>query len=135
LNLLKWVDSGIPLPLGAVKNIRSFIYLENLADALAVAVRHPGAKGQSFLVSDGHDVSTRQLISDMAAAMGKPLRLWSVPIGFLLFLGALCGKRDAVLRLTGSLRADCSSIKERLGWRPPYHMAQGLQDTIRWYRS
>jgi len=135
LYLLKLVDSGIPLPFGAVRNRRSFIYLGNLVDAVTVAASHPRASGQSFLVSDGHDVSTGQLITDIASAMGKPLRLWSVPTGFLRFFGKLCGRQDEVARLTGSLTVDCSGIKDRLGWRPPYSMMHGLEDTIRWYRS
>lgn len=135
LYLLKLIDSGIPLPLGAVSNMRSFVYLGNLVDAVTVAISHPGACGQPFLVSDGHDVSTRQLIASMASTMGKPLRLWSIPTGFLRFLGTLCGRQGEIDRLTGSLTVDISRIKERLGWQPPYSMMHGLQDTIGWYRS
>jgi nucleoside-diphosphate-sugar epimerase len=135
LRLLRWVDSGWPLPLGAVRNRRSLIYAGNLADAIVRAVEHPQAAGATFLVSDAEDVSTPELIGRLARALGRAPRLLSVPPRCLLLAGRLTGRAGAIRRLTGNLAVDCSAIQSRLGWRPPFTMAQGLKETARWFRS
>ena len=130
LRLMRTVERGWPLPLGAIRNRRSLLYLGNFVDAIRVCVEHPAAAGQTFLVDDGSPVSTPELIRAVAHAMGRPARLLAVPVGVLAFVGALLGKRAAVARLTGSLWVDGSLIRSRLGWTPPFTLRQGLAATV-----
>ena len=130
LRLMQLVQKGWPLPLGAINNRRSLLYLGNFVDAIRVCVEHPTAAGQTFLLDDGQAVSTPELIRAVARAMDRPARLISVPVGMLQLAGALLGKRDAVARLTGSLWVDSSLIRTRLGWMPPYSMEAGLEATM-----
>jgi len=128
--LIRAVALGWPLPLGAVRNRRSLLYLGNFVDAIRLCVEHPGAAGQTFLLDDGEPVSTPQLIRALAQAMGRPAHLLGVPASVLEFAGALLGRRAAVARLTGSLWVDGSAIRARLGWTPPYTLQQGLDATV-----
>ena len=130
LRLMKTIQRGWPLPLGAIHNRRSLLYLGNFVDAIRLCVEHPAAAGQTFLLDDGQAVSTPELIRAVARAMGRPPRLLAVPVGVLAFVGALLGKRAAVTRLTGSLHVDGSAIRSRLGWTPPYSMEAGLAATV-----
>lgn len=129
-HLLRTVARGWPLPLGAIRNRRSLLYLGNFVDAIRVCVEHPDAAGQTFLLDDGQAVSTPELVRAVARAMGRPARLLPVPVGVLGFMGTLLGKRAAVVRLTGSLHVDSSAIRSRLGWEPPYSMEAGLTATV-----
>jgi len=133
LSLLHVVSKGIPLPLASTTNKRSFIYVGNLADALTICAVHPAAAGKTYLVSDGEDVSTPELIRSTAAALGVSARLFSFPPFLIQLGGALLGKSAAVNRLTGSLVIDSSKIKRELGWKPPFTMKDGLQETAKWY--
>lgn len=128
--LLDVVPRGWPLPLGAVDNRRSLLYLGNFVDAIRLCIEHPAAAGQTFLIDDGQPVSTPELVRAVARAMGRPARLLPVPVGMLEFAGALLGKRAAVARLTSSLWVDSSLIRSRLGWTAPYSMAEGLAATV-----
>lgn len=130
LRLMETVRKGWPLPLGAIRNRRSLLYLGNLVDAIRVCIEHPAAAGQTFLLDDGRPVSTPELIRAVAHAMGRPAHLVAVPVGMLEFAGALLGRRAAVTRLTGSLWVDSALIRSRLGWTPPYSMAEGLAETV-----
>lgn len=130
LRLIRMVERGFPLPLGAIHNRRSFLYLGNFVDAIRLCVERPEAAGQTFLLDDGEPVSTPELIRALARAMGRPARILAVPIGVLEVAGALVGKREAVARLTGSLLVDSSLIRLRLGWRPPFSMEAGLAATV-----
>ena len=135
LSLFKIVDRGIPLPLAGINNHRSLIYLGNLVDAITVCINHPNAAGQTYLVSDGRDVSTPELIRRVAAALGRHARLLPFPPSLMRFAGKLFGKSDAVERLVGSLTIDSSKIRRELGWKPPYTMAQGLKETVEWFKK
>lgn len=128
--LLDLVARGWPLPLGAIVNRRSLLYLGNFVDAIRVCLEHPAAAGQTFLIDDGQPVSTPELIRAIAQAMARPARLLPVPAGLLARAGTLFGKRAAVERLTGSLWVDSALIRTRLGWTPPYSMAAGLAATV-----
>ena len=134
LRLMKMVQKGWPLPLGAIHNKRSLLYLGNFVDAIRLCVEHPAAAGQTFLLDDGQPVSTPELICALAQAMGRPARLLAVPVGLLELAGALLGKRAAVARLTGSLHVDSLAIRTRLGWTPPYSMETGLAATVEAWR-
>lgn len=130
LRLIRMVERGLPLPLGAIHNRRSFLYLGNFVDAIRLCVEHPEAAGQTFLLDDGEPVSTPELIRALARAMGRPARILAVPVGVLKLAGALVGKRAAVARLAGSLLVDSSLIRSRLGWKPPFSMEAGLAATV-----
>jgi len=129
LRLMHTVAHGWPLPLGAIRNRRSFLYLGNFVDAIRVCIEHPAAAGQTFLLDDGQAVSTPDLIRSVAHALGRPARLLPVPVKVLEFAAALSGKRAAVARLAGSLWIDSSLIRSLLGWTPPYSMEAGLAAT------
>jgi nucleoside-diphosphate-sugar epimerase len=135
LKLLEMVDRGVPLPLESIHNQRSFINLENLVDAIATCILHPKAAGQTYLVSDGEDVSIPELIQRLAALLGKPARMFPFPPGLLMLAGRLLGKSAAVERLVGTLQVDCSKIRREMGWTPPFKMEQGLKETVEWYKK
>ncbi len=130
LTLINAVKKGWPLPLGAVQNRRSLLYLGNFVDALCLCVEHPSAPGHTFMIDDGNAVSTPELIRAVARSMGRPVTLLAVPIPILKWVGTLLGKRAAVSRLTGSLYLDSTAIRLYLGWRPPFTMAEGLAATV-----
>ena len=130
LRLMKTIQKGWPLPLGAIHNRRSLLYLGNFVDAIRLCVEHPAAAGQTFLLDDGQAVSTPELIRAVAKAMGRPARLLAVSVPMLELAGAALGKRAAVARLTGSLWVDSMYIRSRLGWTPPFSMEAGLAETV-----
>ena len=132
--MLKVLAKGIPLPLASVHNLRSLLYVENLVDALLVCTTHPAAVGQTYLVSDGDDVSTPDLLYQLGSPMGRPARLFPCPPALLKLAGRLLGKADQVERLLGSLQIDSGRIRRELNWEPPYSLQQGLQATATRYR-
>lgn len=125
--LMGAVRRGLPLPLGSVNNKRSFVALDNLVDFIATCITHLKAANQTFLVSDGQDLSTTELIRGMAKAAGVPARLLPVPVWALQAVGALLGKGDAVQRLCGNLQVDISKAQSLLGWTPPSSVEEGLR--------
>jgi len=133
--LLQIVDCGWPLPLGSVENRRSFIYVGNFADAIVKAIEHPKASGETFLVSDGKDISTSELIKAIARALGKPAHIFPMPTMLLEIAGRILGKSDEVDRLLGSLVVNSSKISRLLGWQPPLTIEDGLVKTVQWYRE
>lgn len=126
-SLMRWLKQGIPLPLGAIHNLRSLVALDNLVDLIATCITHPAAANQNFLVSDGEDVSTTELLRRMGQAMGCPARLIPVPAGVLKAAAALLGKHDMAQRLCGSLQVDIQKTRQLLGWNPPLTLDQGLK--------
>ena len=132
LRLLQAVNHGIPMPLTLARNRRRLIYLDNLTDAIATCLTHPAAAGKTYLVSDGEDVSTAELISRIAQSLGKPSRSWPCPLGLIELAGRMTGKSDEIARLLGSLCIDGSKIRSELDWTPPYTLEQGLAETARW---
>ena len=127
--MLKVLAKGIPLPLASVNNRRSLVYVGNLVDALILCAKHPLAVGQTYLVSDGDDISTPDLLRQLGVAMGHPARLLPCPATLLQLLGRMVGKADQVERLLGSLQVDSGKIRRELGWKPPYTVSRGLQVT------
>lgn len=128
--LLRLVERGWPLPLGAVDNRRSLVALDNLVDLLATCIDHPAAAGQTFLVSDGEDLSIPELIRRLARTMGRPDRLWPVPVPLLRLGGRLLGHSAEVARLVGSLQVDIEHTCRTLGWRPPITVDEGLRRAV-----
>lgn len=135
LALLKICRWAPPLPFAAVDNRRSLIYVGNLADAMARCVVHPAAAGQVFLVRDGEDVSTPDLMRRIAAALKRPARLFAVPPALLKALAGLAGCGDMAARLLDTLAVDDRRIRRELGWSPPFTMAEGLARTASWFLS
>ena len=127
--MMRWLKRGVPLPLGAIHNQRSLVALDNLVDLILLCLTHPAAAHQTFVVSDGEDVSTTALLRRMGQAMGHPARLIPVPSGMLKLAGALVGKSDVVQRLCGSLQVDIAKTQDLLGWTPPVSLDEGLRRT------
>jgi nucleoside-diphosphate-sugar epimerase len=125
--LMRVVQRGWPLPLGAVHNQRSLVALSNLVDFIVACITHPQAANQTFLVSDGQDLSTTELVRGMARAAGVPARLLPVPVWALQAGASLLGKGDTVQRLCGNLQVDISKARSLLGWVPPVTVEEGLR--------
>ncbi|MCQ4251918.1 SDR family oxidoreductase [Pseudomonas stutzeri] len=126
-SLVRWIEKGIPLPLGAVHNKRSLVGIDNLVDLIIRCIDHPAAANRTFLAGDGEDFSTTQLLRGVGKAMGKPARLIPVPAGVLQFGATLLGKKAMAQRLLGSLQVDISKTCELLDWKPPYTVEEGLK--------
>ena len=134
LRLMRWVDRGVPLPLGLLRNCRSLVSLQNLCELLTLALGHPAATARPLLVSDGRDVSTPALIRLIADSMAKPARLLPVPPMLLRAAGAMLGRGADVTRLCGSLTLDIRSTCDLLGWQPPQSMETAVGEAVDWYR-
>ncbi len=128
--MIKVLVKGLPLPLASVQNLRSLIYVENLVDALILCATHPAAAGQTYLVSDGEDISTSGLLCQLGDALKRPVRLFFCPSVILKLSGRLIGKSDQIERLLGSLQIDSSKIRHELGWNPPFSLQNGLIATV-----
>lgn len=131
--LLGVVHKGIPLPFGLVKNGRSLVAVDNLIDFLVCCLTHEKAANEAFLVSDGQDLSTAELVRVIAKALDRPARLMPVPPALMKLAGTVLGKRDQVDRLLGSLIVDISKNRELLGWEPPLSVDDGLYETAKWF--
>ncbi len=128
-SMMRVVKRGIPLPLGAIHNKRSFVYVGNLVSLIVRCIDHPAAANQVFLVSDGCDLSTTELLQKCAVALGVKARLLPVPQKLLVFSLALLGKRAVAQRLCGNLQVDISKAHSLLGWEPPVSVEDGLKAT------
>jgi nucleoside-diphosphate-sugar epimerase len=126
-SLMRWLKRGVPMPLGAIHNRRSLVALDNLVDLIVLCLTHPAAANQTFLVSDGEDVSTTELLRRMGQAMGRPARLLPVPASWLKLAAAMVGKPDVAQRLCGSLQVDIEKTRRLLGWTPPLSLVEGLR--------
>jgi UDP-glucose 4-epimerase len=135
LRLLDAVGRGLPLPLASVTAFRSLIGLDNLVDAVVAGLRHPQAAGHVFHVADDRTLGVREVVEHLARLLDRPARLFPVPPAFLQLAGRLVRRSAEIERLVGSLKVDCTAIRECLGWRPPVSVEQGLSDTVAWYRS
>jgi nucleoside-diphosphate-sugar epimerase len=129
-SMIKWVKKGLPLPFGAIQNKRSLVAVENLADFILLCAdqsKSPNAANQTFLISDGHDVSTTQLLNNVRAAYGVKVPLIPVPAKLLHFGLNLIGKSELSSRLLGSLTVDISKARNLLGWEPKIDMLSQLR--------
>lgn len=126
-SMMSWLNKGVPLPLGAIKNKRSLVSLDNLVDLIVTCIDHPAAANQTFLVSDGEDLSTTEMLRRMGQALGKSARLLPVPDVCLESGAALLGKRGVAQRLCGSLQVDISHTRETLNWTPPVSVDDGFR--------
>ncbi|MGH8579194.1 MAG: NAD-dependent epimerase/dehydratase family protein [Gammaproteobacteria bacterium] len=132
LRLLKLVHRGLPIPLNAVRNQRSLIYVENLVDAVVACISCPVAINRTFLVGDAV-VSTPDLIRSIGKALRRRVFLFSLPTALLRGVALASGKKAAMARLLGSLVIDPSLIQRELGWSPHRSLDQGLEATAQWF--
>jgi nucleoside-diphosphate-sugar epimerase len=135
LQLLNILRRGIPLPLASIRNQRSLVYLGNLVDALVRCIQDPRAAGRTYLVSDGEDLSTPELVRRLGDAMGSKVCLWPCPTPLLYWMGQVTGKMGMIDRLVGSLQVNSSKIQTELDWHPPFTVATGLSETATWFRA
>ena len=128
LSMMRWLDKGIPLPLGAIhNNKRSLVALDNLVDLIVTCIDHSAAANQTFLASDGEDLSTTELLQRIAKALERPARLIPIPARLLELGATLLRKRAIAQRLCGSLQVDISKTRDVLDWRPPISVDEGLR--------
>jgi len=134
-SMMRWLARGVPLPLAAVtQNRRSLVALDNLVDLIVTCLNHPAAANQTFLASDGEDLSTAELLKRMSAAMGKPARLFYVPQALLKLATRLSNKLGTYQRLCGSLQVDITKTRQLLGWTPPVSVDEGLRRAAEGFR-
>ena len=133
--MMRCLDLSLPLPLGAIHNQRSLLALDNLIDLIRLCIVHPAAAQQTFLASDGVDLSTPELLVAMAAALGKPAHLIKLPERLLMMGAQLVGKQAMAQRLCGSLQVDSSKARKLLGWQPPVSVQEALHKVAVAYRE
>jgi UDP-glucose 4-epimerase len=131
--LINFIDRGFPLPFGKVNNLRSYVALDNLVDLIICCINHPRAAAQTFLVADGEDLSTPDLIKKISFTLQKKPFLLNVPISFMKFAGNMIGKSKEINRLLSSLRLDFSYTQKLLGWKPSISIDKALPKTVNWY--
>lgn len=133
--MIRWISSGWPLPLGGLtENVRSFVALDNLVNLLITCIDNPKAAGQTFLVSDGQDLSTADLVLSLASAMGRSPNLFAVPLWILKRIAHMAGRTSAFDRLTTSLQVDISHTVDQLSWTPVVSQEQALARTVAAHR-
>jgi nucleoside-diphosphate-sugar epimerase len=135
MRLLRAVDYGFPLPLGSANNVRSLVFVDNLADAVLNCLTNPRGEGGTFFVSDSEPVSTASLVRGIARALDREPRLLAIPPVLMRWAGSATGRGTTIDSLFGSLAVDTRRIRETLGWTPPYSLKQGLEATAEWYRA
>lgn len=132
-SMMKWVSRSAPLPLGAIHNQRSLVYLDNLVDLIMVCINHPNAANQTFLVSDDYDVSTTQLLKQIKYSSKSYSVLLPIPMSWFNLASSLISKPQIAQRLCGSLQVDISETKKQLNWQPPVSWQQGISETVKYY--
>lgn len=135
LRLLSWIERGVPLPFANVDNRRSILNVRNLADFIVRCIEHPAAAGETFLVSDGEDLSTRDLIRHLAVGMSKKPRLFSMPLTLSRCVLKPIGRDDIWRRLFGSLQLSCHKARVLLDWSAPVATGEGLEEVGSWYKK
>ena len=130
ISLIKLLNLRIPLPFSLIKNKRSFIGIDNLIDIIIRCIDHPEASGKTFLVSDGENLSTPNLIRTINSLMGRTPRLFPFPILILKLIGFLTGKSQDMRRLISSLEINIDYTKKILNWSPPISVKEGIRRAI-----
>ena len=129
LSMMRWLNKGIPLPLGAIGNQRSLVAIGNLVDLIVTCIDPPQAANQTFLVSDGEDLSTPQLLRRLAKALGKKPWLLPLPTQLLKFAASILNKQSIAERICSSLQVDISKNRALLGWTPPINLNEAMRQT------
>lgn len=135
LRMMRWLHRGMPLPFGAVRNKRSLVSIANLVDFIVTCVDHSAAANQTFLVSDGVDLSTSELLVHLANALEVKARLIDVPVSVLSLGATILGQGELLRRLCGSLRVDSMKANRLLRWSPPLSVDAGLKEAADHYRT
>ncbi len=131
-SLISWVRRELPLPLGDLThNLRSLVGLDNLVDLILTCSYHPKAANQTFLISDGEDLSTTELIRRIAKALGQQAHLLSVSPWLISLMAGLLGKKVISERLLGSLQVDMHKTCQLLDWKPSVSVDEGLCMTVK----
>jgi nucleoside-diphosphate-sugar epimerase len=133
LRLLQWVERGWPIPLAGIDNRRSLVGVWNLCDLIVRLLSHPAPPGRVWMVSDGEDFSTPDLMREIGRAMGRRVRLFPAPLALLRAGAGLAGRAEELHRLCDSLQVDITQTRRELAWAPPVAAAEGLARTVRWY--
>lgn len=129
-SMIKWVNKSVPLPFGLIKNQRSLVAIDNLVSFIIRCIDHPKAANEVFLISDGEDVSTSELLRKVAKALGEKSLLIPIPVGLMSLVAKFLGKEDMADRLFGSLQVDSSKTSDLLGWQPVITMDDELKKTV-----
>jgi len=132
--LMRWASLGVPLPFASIDNRRSLVNVWNLAHFIETCLIHAKAPGNTFLLSDGEDLSTPALIRKISRLMDKPARLFAFPPRAMLQLSRMVGLGAEIRRLCESLRVDSTEAQATLGWRPIVGVEEGLARTVAAYR-
>ena len=135
LSMIKWVQAGIPLPLGSARNLRSLVGVRNLSDLIQACATNPAAKNQIFNASDDRDISTTDLLTKIARAMNKKSRLVRVPLPLLKIGSRVIGKPRAYDGLCGSFQLDLANTKQLLNWTPPFSLEEEIATTVAWFED
>lgn len=128
-SMMVWLNRRVILPLGSIHNRRSLVALDNLVDLIVTCLHHPAAANQTFLVSDGEDMSTTELLTRIGGALARPARLIPVPVALLKWALVLVGRKGVGQRLCGSLQVDINKTRDLLGWAPPTTVEAALRKT------
>ncbi len=134
-SLLRLIDRGVPLPIAGIANRRSLLYVGNLVDAVDLCLCHDAAAGQTYLIRDGQDLSSAELVRRLAAALGRRAPLFRVPEAALRLAARCLGRKADAARLLGSLTVDDRRFRRRLEWTPPFTVDEGFADTAAWLRA
>lgn len=135
LRLMRWLSQGFPMPFGTASNLRSMVALGNIVDLIAVCTTNPAAANQMYLVSDGEDISTVELLRRLGDALGRPARLLPIPISLMTPVAKSFGKNAELQRLCGSLQVNIDKARAELGWDPPISLGDALRETAESFLS
>jgi nucleoside-diphosphate-sugar epimerase len=128
--LVGWIRSGVPLPFGAVKNLRSFVFVENLCHFLALTAVDQRVANQTYVVNDGEDIATPDLIRRLGTALGREARVLDTPLVAVKTALRIFGKSSDFDRLCGSLQIDSTKVRTTLSWSPPFDLSEGLRRSV-----
>lgn len=135
INLLRWLDKGVPLPLAGVENRRSIVSVTNVCDLIATCLVHGRAPGKVFFAADGQSLSTTELLNTLAGHLGRRPRLFRLPSALVAMGARLAGRSDQYDRLFGTLEVSIEANRAELGWAPPQSSNEGLKQTVDWFRT
>lgn len=134
-NMMRWLDKGVPLPFGSIHNARSLVSIDNLVDFIVKTIKHPNAANETFLISDGEDLSTTQLLRRMAKALNSSAWLLPVPSSMISTAAKLVGKKALSNRLCGSLQVNIEKSRNLLQWSPLVTVDDALKSTAIYYKG
>lgn len=129
--LMGLAKKNLPLPFASVENKRSLVSLDNLVSLIVTCVKHPEPLNGTFLVSDDHDVSSKELFETLTRAYGKDPKLWPFPVSLMKLSAKMLGKKKIADRLFGNLQLDINHTKKALNWEPPVTFNDAIQKCVK----